>query len=93
MPPMAKYQGWASWATWNIALWFGNEEPLYRAIVREYKRNGRFTTKTAMDFVLEYYPEGTPDMDKLSKRELAAELDKVSWREIAADFNEMGKGG
>ena len=27
---MTQYQGYRSWNAWNIALWIGNDEPLYR---------------------------------------------------------------
>ena len=28
------YNGWTNWETWNVALWIGNEEPIYRAVRR-----------------------------------------------------------
>ena len=27
---MSEYNGHPSWDHWNVALWFGNDEPLYR---------------------------------------------------------------
>ena len=25
-----KHHGWKNWATWNVSLWLGNDESLYR---------------------------------------------------------------
>ena len=30
---MAKYQGHRSWNAWNVALWIGNDEYLYRLAI------------------------------------------------------------
>lgn len=34
---MEEYNGWKNWATWNVALWLGNDESLYK-ISRRYVR-------------------------------------------------------
>lgn len=78
------YQGWANWETWNVALWFGNDEGLYYA-VRDYPR--RFTATSAKDFVIDLLPEGTPDFRDRGKAQ--DEYRRVRWSEIARAFNEM----
>lgn len=76
-----RYNGWTNWQTWNVVLWFRNEEPLYRAYIDESNRQ-KFNAQRAKDFVLDLMPQGTPDMEsKLSYR-------GVNWSEVSRAFNE-----
>lgn len=79
------YQGWKNWATWNIALWVGNDEPVYRAM-RELLP---FNAIKARRFVERYYPHGTPDMQG-DRRTFPAYVGDNSpdWEAIADSFNE-----
>ena len=85
-----KYQGWANWETWNVALWFGNDYGLYQAIKGHPEK---FTAASARSFVLKKLPDGTPDFStgtaKRGKKNVGAFYAKVDWKEIADDFNEM----
>jgi len=80
------YNGWKNRMTWNIALWFGNDEGLYHSVL---EHRGRFTSAKAKDFVLEMLPNGTPDMKNLSPGKLHTAYGEVSWKEISDAFNEM----
>lgn len=82
------YQGWKNWETWNVALWFGNDEGLYNA-VRDHHR--RFDAGDAEEFVWDLLPDGTPDFqkDSTSRRDVAKAYGQVDWQEIADSFNEM----
>lgn len=80
------YHGWKNWETWQIALWFGNDEGLYHSVLDQ---RGKFTGKSTKDFVLEILPKGTPDMDDLTPGQLHDAYGKVDWPAIARAFNEM----
>lgn len=75
------YNGYANWATWNVALWMNNDEGLYREMQR-FARRHEATERSAENFVLELMPNGTPDMDT------AAEYSEVDWEHIAEVINE-----
>jgi hypothetical protein len=80
------YNGWKNWSTWNVVLWFGNDEGLYHSL-RDY--DGRFNATTAEDFTLETFPNGTPDMKNYPPSKLRKTWGEVSWREVAKAFNEL----
>ena len=79
------YQGWKNWATWNVALWVGNDEPIYRAM----RNLMPYTAQKAQRFVEAIYPNGTPDM-QTARRTFPAYVGEnaVDWEAIADDFNE-----
>jgi hypothetical protein len=79
MATQEKYQGWANYETWNVALWFDNEHKLYDAVLAH---PDKFTAKSAEAFVKKKLPNGTSDFKK-------GGYAKVDWNEIAANFNEM----
>lgn len=76
------YQGWTNYETWNVALWAGNDESLYRALQYAKPPEG-WTAETAEAFGRKEWPYGTPDMDGL-----AGDMDRVNWQEIAEAWNE-----
>ncbi len=83
MPDTTKYNGHANWATWNVCLWFDNDEGLYlekQRIVARY--GGKIRGEQAEAIVKQAYPEGTPDFDS------PAEFDDVDWEEIALSWSD-----
>ena len=72
------YNGWANYETWNVALWFGNTENLYR----DYMSRRPFTPETAERLARGWFPNGTPDFDN------ECDYIKVDWQEIADTWNE-----
>lgn len=60
---MAKYNGHKNYNYWNVALWIGNDEGLYRMALTCIRRNGT-RRQAATDFIGQLTDSGidkTPD--------------------------------
>ena len=75
------YNGWKNWETWNVALWCDNDEGIYRERMRQKPR----TAKEVEEFVREWFPMGTPDMQNNDR---GAHNDPYEAREMT-DFEEI----
>ncbi len=75
-----EYNGWSNWETWNVVLWFANEEAFYNPIAR---LAGTWTADKARDHAERIMPDGTPDFDETDKGYSA-----VNWDEVADAWNE-----
>ena len=70
------YNGHESHAAWNVALWFGNHEPMYRmglAYKRRYKNCRKAAAAMMEDFTEEDITQ-TPDGVKYSKHNIELAL-------------------
>jgi len=56
---MAQYNGHRSWNAWNVSLWIGNDEGLYRLALDCIKRAG--SVRRAARIMLAQLPDKTPD--------------------------------
>ena len=56
---MKEYNGHRSWNAWNVALWIGNDEPLYRFAMD--CLNNRTLAQAVNKFMKIYGNERTPD--------------------------------
>lgn len=57
---MAKYNGHKNYNFWNVALWIGNDEGLYRLALTCIRRNGT-RRQAATDFISHLDSDKTPD--------------------------------
>jgi hypothetical protein len=73
--------GFSNWETFNVSVWFANDETLYHEQQR-FVRTKVVTAASVEAFVREVMPNGTPDMAN------AKELDGVDWDELANDWDE-----
>jgi hypothetical protein len=84
MTTRERYNGWANYPTWNVALWLGNDEGLYRqARAFASQHRGHLTARLAREFVGEVMPEGTPD---------TRDMGRVRYGEIARMLRELVEG-
>ncbi len=75
------YNGWANRETWNVALWLGNDGPMYRAAIAAVREHdGRFTSAAAREFCVGCFGAQTPDGCKLGS---------VRWGAVARAMREM----
>jgi len=88
--PKGEYNGWRNWATWNVALWLGNDEGIYHAAVelakaKQKDKIGKVTAMAARHFVLNVFPDGTPNMRQIQGRKYS----DVDFKAIADAINEF----
>ena len=57
---MDKYNGHRSWNAWNVALWIGNDEPLYRFAIDCIESTKTLNAATRK-FMRYFEGERTPD--------------------------------
>ncbi len=93
---MQKYNGWSNYATWNVALWIGNDEGLYD-LAKEAGSYRKFVRALTEHFV------DTGECYKTPKRTLAEILagpnphkqiylqtpDGVSWKDKTLNTREL----
>ena len=61
IPERTDYNGWANWATWNVALWLQNDYLLY-SIARRYDSYDRLIPRLESEFG-QMTPDGASWMD------------------------------
>lgn len=82
-----RYNGWANYETWNVALWYNNDECLYDEVFNRVRREiEHIDAEIAREIVQETFINSgisaTYDGVKITDK-------KINWVEIAADLQEM----
>jgi len=82
-----KYNGWANYETWNVALWYNNDEAIYKKLSRFIRsvEPEEINDETAAEIVI-----GIFENFGLKKTSDGVELKSkaINWFEIAEDLRE-----
>ena len=70
-----KYEGWANYHTWNVALWINNDKPMYDETIRYVSATKKPTYEGLLDYVQENWGDITSD--------------GVSWTDPTLDRREL----
>lgn len=84
------YQGWTNYATWNVALWIDNDEPMYLRKIDWIRRfSGRIDARLAEEIAEDCLGgRTTPDMEGKAGEGLAWK--DVDWNQIAEHWSDEG---
>lgn len=91
------YNGWSNYETWNVALWFDNDEGLYNERVEVGQRlwdeaededdRSQAARIALADWIKSFTEEMTPDLGaSMFSDLLSAALSEVDWHEIADNW-------
>lgn len=85
-----KYNGWANYETWNVALWYNNDEAIYHTLnaVIEPVEPEEINDETAAEIVIGVF-ENFGLKKTLDGVELKSKA--IDWSEIAEDLKEWFK--
>lgn len=83
------YNGWTNYETWNVALWLGNEEALYRDTI-ELARQAKdeWAAAEAIEEYVQDLRDETANTPGMFGDLLTNALNRVEWREIAKSMRE-----